>query len=135
MKRLFVLLFAIMLFAGYMPAEAAMPITDDAIAYGYCKANGINYLPHTDDYWYGCYTTSGDDILNPEMVADVQYLAIYAIGNNQDVVWDTVKVEYMTAYMTAQEYFKDNPKELDEVTTYITGCKTRQDAIKRALGK
>lgn len=135
MKRLFAVLLVAMLFIGYVPAQAATPITDDAVAYGYCKAHDMNYLPETSDYWYGCTTRTADEGLDPELMADVQYISFQAISDDQTVYWDRIRVDYMTAYTEAQLYFKEHPDELNKVTEYVEGCEAQQDAIKRALGK
>ena len=136
MKRLFAVLLVAMLFIGYVPAQAATPITDDAVAYGYCKAHDMNYLPEaTNDIGYGCTARTVDVEFDIELVDGVQYIGFRAISDDQSVFWDRIRVEYMTAYAEAQVYFKEHPDELEKVAAYVEGCETNQDSLNRALGK
>lgn len=134
MKRLFALLLVATMLTGALTVNAAAPLSDEMVAYGYAKAHGMNYLPEYDEIYYGCSTIEASLEWHPELVEGVSYIEFCAISDDQSIFWDRLYIDYMTAYTEASTYFTENPKEMKKAQEILSvKYVTEQDAIEAAL--
>lgn len=134
MKRLFALLLVATMLTGALTINAATPLSDEMIAYGYAKAHDMNYLPEYDEIYYGCSTIDADPEWHPTLMAGVSYIEFCAISSDQSIFWDRLYVDYMTAYTEAMTYFTDHPDELKKAQDMLSvKYMTEQEAIEAAL--